>query len=77
MLNVVAPIETYGFPALAIHSIQKWTFWTIHAFGSDYKALRIRNLQKIDRFRSKLVNFDLDKYTLAWTHKHTSLLWSA
>ncbi len=59
MLNVAVPIEAYGFPALAIHGIQKWTFWTIHAFGSYYKALRIRNLQKIVRFRSKLVTFHL------------------
>jgi hypothetical protein len=25
MLNVVAPIEAYGFSAIAIHGIQKWT----------------------------------------------------
>jgi hypothetical protein len=40
----------------------------------DYKTLQICNLWEMDRFRSKLLTFDLDNYTLALTNKHTSLL---
>jgi hypothetical protein len=47
--------------------------------GLYYKALRTRNLQKIDRFRNKLVSFELSvPFTGLDTHtklnKHTSLL---
>jgi hypothetical protein len=31
--------------------------------GVYYKKLRIRNLREMDRFLSKPVTFDLDKYT--------------
>jgi len=39
-----------------------------------YKTLRIRNLRDLDRFRSKLVSSDLDKYTSLneQTHKLTT-----
>jgi hypothetical protein len=32
-------------------------------WGLYYKISRIRNLREKDRFRKKLVSFDLDKYT--------------
>ncbi len=47
------------------------TFVTLTSFwGFYYKTLRIRNLQKIDKFRSKLVSFQLSG-TFPCLDKHT------
>jgi hypothetical protein len=36
----------------------------------NYKALRIRNLQKMGIFRSKIVSFGLDKHTSLCKQRH-------
>ena len=43
------------------------------SWGLYYKKLRIRNLRKMDKFRSKVVSFLLS-VTFTGLDKHTSLL---
>ncbi len=48
----------------------KWREYRIIATkGLYYKTLRIRNLQEIDKFRSYLVSFGMDKHTSLDKHK--------
>ncbi len=46
-------------------------FYSIGPWGLYHKTLQIRNLQKMDRFCSKLVSFGLDKHASLSKKRHS------